>query len=114
MKKYKDEKTNLEHLAEKAAKIIQIKTQCTRFGVKDYSSQNGRTNQNELGREIGQLLFIVDILLENKTIRLDDLLKGKQEKRLLLSKFYNKTTAMESLRQERWSKIKNRQKQPPF
>lgn len=85
---YGDTATNLEQLAEEASEICRIKSKCMRFGLDDYHPKNLAVNRVSLAHEVGHLLTIVDILVENETISADDIFEGRKQKRDSLKQWY--------------------------
>ena len=90
--KYNNTATNLEQLAEEANEIGRIKSKCVRFGLDDYHPKNLAVNRVALAHEIGHLLTIVDILIENKTIDATDVFDGRDQKRRSLKEWYRPLT----------------------
>jgi hypothetical protein len=86
--RYNDTATNLEQLAEEANEIGRIKSKCMRFGLDDFHPKNLAVNRKALAHEIGHLLTIVDILIENKTIDAKDVFDGRIQKRESLKEWY--------------------------
>jgi len=86
--KYNNTATNLEQLAEEANEIGRIKSKCMRFGLDDFHPKNLAVNRKALAHEIGHLLTVVDILIENETIDANDVFEGRRQKRESLKAWY--------------------------
>ena len=87
--KYIDTTLNLEILAEEASEIIQAKSKIIRFGLTDYHPKNEYPNDKQLAHEIGHLMFLVQILVDNKTIKQEDINEGYFHKKEKMPKWYN-------------------------
>ncbi len=79
---------NLEHLAEEAAEVIQIKSKIVRFGLADLWPERGKTNQQALGEEVGNMLAIIDLLMEQGVIVALDVRRGKENKLRRMKRWY--------------------------
>lgn len=75
---------NLEVLVEEAGEIIQAKSKIIRFGLHDYHPKNKMPNQQKLGMEIGNMLKMVDILVDQGIILTEDINRGNEEKEIKL------------------------------
>lgn len=62
MKEQEREVMNI--LSEECAEVIQAISKCHRFGLDNYKPGKPKTNREHLEEEIGDLLAMVDILLE--------------------------------------------------
>ena len=71
----------MDILQEECAEVIQAVSKCRRFGLNNYKPGKPRTNVECLEEEIGDLLAMVDILVENSVISLDSLQIAKQAKK---------------------------------
>lgn len=90
MTKYNNIPLNLEILVEECAEVIHIKSKIFRFGIDNYyPKENGKLNGERLAQEIGDLLVMVDILVENGLFTKDDLEQAKIRKLKKLEKDYN-------------------------
>lgn len=82
------DKKDLEALAitqEECAEVIQAVSKMLRFGPD--SHWNGRTTQQDLELEVGDLLAMVDILVERGVVRLNEIEAQKVCKREKLHKW---------------------------
>ena len=96
--KFNDEEQNLTVLQEECAEvirectnIIQIVSKIKRFGLENYHPDDPDkvTNLDHLTQELGDLLAMVEILVDNDIgITFKDLDEAIQRKREKLSKFY--------------------------
>lgn len=89
---FNNESENLEILAEEAAEVIEqlmikhltrvlrLKSKINRFGIDDYHPKNKKPNRGALTEELGHVLAMIDILVENGTIDRDGLEKYKRAK----------------------------------
>ena len=89
--RFNNEAMNLEILAEEAAEIIQAKSKAVRFGIDDYHPKNGVPNREKLEEEIGHLLGIIDVLIDNGTLDQLHIALAKSEKILKMEKWYFRT-----------------------
>ena len=55
-------------LSEECAEVIQAISKCHRFGMDNYKPGKPKTNRDHLQEEIGDLLAMIDILLEMDVI----------------------------------------------
>jgi len=82
----------LDILQEECAEVIVEISKCRRFGLDSYHYQTGVKHSDMLEMEIGDVLAIIDILLEQKLINQDKLDAAKQTKKSKLkqwSKIYD-------------------------
>jgi len=69
----------LRILQEECAEVIQVVSKGCRFGFD--VPYNGHTNRQLLTREVGDVLCLVNILIENKVIDLIDVRVAEDQKR---------------------------------
>jgi NTP pyrophosphatase (non-canonical NTP hydrolase) len=77
-------------LQEECAEVIQAISKCYRFGL-DNSHKSGLTQRANLEMEIGDMLALVDILIEQGVVNLNNLTAAKAnkiEKLKIWSKLY--------------------------
>lgn len=55
-------------LQEECAEVIQAISKCLRFGIDNYKPGKPKTNREHLEEELGDLLAMIDILLESGEI----------------------------------------------
>jgi NTP pyrophosphatase (non-canonical NTP hydrolase) len=70
-------------LSEECAEVIQAISKCHRFGMDNFKPGKPKTNREHLEEELGDLLAMVDIMLEKGIIvqeHLDVAIKNKIEK----------------------------------
>ena len=79
-KRYTNESTNLEILAEECAEVSQIKSKIVRFGLDDTYPARGMSNRQALELELGHVLTMIHILCEQGTISYDNVLAGADSK----------------------------------
>lgn len=72
---------NLELLAEESAEIVHAKAKIFRFGLTE-------ENLDRLNAEVGDILAIVDILVDTKVLDRDKLSKASRDKLAKLQTFY--------------------------
>jgi NTP pyrophosphatase (non-canonical NTP hydrolase) len=67
---------------EECAEVIQVISKIHRFGIghEHVSSHRGITNTEKLEEEVGDLLAMIDLLIENKILATDKLNEAKQKK----------------------------------
>ncbi len=90
LSQFNDVLQNLEIMAEKCAEIQQAKSKIVRFGIDDYHPKNKIPNREKLEQEIGHLLLIFDILIENGLITTEGVESGKIHKYEKMPKWYKK------------------------
>ena len=73
-------------LAEEAGEIVQAVGKIQRHGV-DSQYPNGETNRQALGREIGELIFLVKRMIENGDVTNEDISRGDAAKLERFRKF---------------------------
>ena len=83
---FPDVAENLEILAEECGEVIVAKSKVLRFGSQ--SKWNSPTNQRLLGLEVGDLMAMIQILMDNGFLRQSDVEDGIARKLEKLSKFY--------------------------
>jgi NTP pyrophosphatase (non-canonical NTP hydrolase) len=79
-------------LQEECAEVIQAVSKCYRFGL-DNSHKSGATQRANLEMEVGDMLALVDILIEQGIVDLNNLNAAKVnkiEKLKIWSKLYDK------------------------
>jgi NTP pyrophosphatase (non-canonical NTP hydrolase) len=76
-------------LSEECAEVIQAISKCHRFGMDNYKPGKPKTNRDHLQEEIGDLLAMVDILLEMDVIEQTILDSAKRAKIEKLKKWSN-------------------------
>ena len=67
-------------LSEECAEVIQAVSKCHRFGIDNYKPGKPKTNREHLEDEIGDLLAMVDILLEMNVVSLPHMEMAKKAK----------------------------------
>lgn len=78
---FPDIKSTLEHLAEEAAEVIQMKSKVIRFGLNDeWPVDSGMTNRKKLAEELGHLLAVIDILKAHEIVTQDEMDTHKWKK----------------------------------
>jgi NTP pyrophosphatase (non-canonical NTP hydrolase) len=76
-------------LSEECAEVIQAISKCHRFGLDNYKPGKPKTNCDHLQEEIGDLLAMVDILLDMQVISKSSLEMAKLAKIEKLKKWSN-------------------------
>lgn len=67
-------------LSEECAEVVQAISKCHRFGIDNYKPGKPKTNREHLEEEIGDLLAMVDILLEMGVVNSANLDQAKLAK----------------------------------
>jgi len=85
---------NKEHevmniLSEECAEVIQAISKCHRFGIDNIKPGKPKTNREHLEEELGDLLAMVDIMLEKNLIKQDSLNIAKTNKIQKLKQWSN-------------------------
>lgn len=82
-------------LSEECAEVIQAISKCHRFGMDNIKPGKPKTNREHLEEEIGDLLAMVDIMLEKGIVyqdKLDIAKNNKIDKLKLWSTIFDKET----------------------
>ena len=87
MKEQEREVMNI--LSEECAEVIQAISKCHRFGLDNYKPGKPKTNREHLEEELGDLLAMVDILLEMGVIKKSNLQQAEIAKVEKLKKWSN-------------------------
>jgi NTP pyrophosphatase (non-canonical NTP hydrolase) len=77
---------------EECAEVIQAISKISRFGIDNLKPGKPKTNREHLEEELGDLLAMIDILLENNVVTQDNLdvaKHAKKEKLKLWSTIYS-------------------------
>jgi len=83
------EKEVMDILQEECAEVIQAVSKISRFGIDNFKPGKPKTNREHLEEELGDMLAMIDILLEKKLISLDKLEIAKSAKIEKLKKWSN-------------------------
>lgn len=67
-------------LAEECAEVIQSISKCNRFGIDNLKPGKPKTNREHLEDELGDVLAMIDIMLEHDIIQRDKLDSAKNNK----------------------------------
>ncbi len=78
--KYRNMERNLVHLFEEASEVIHVTSKIIRFGIKDRMKGQELTNQERLGREVGNMLAMVELLVMAGDVRPVDIEGGMKAK----------------------------------
>jgi NTP pyrophosphatase (non-canonical NTP hydrolase) len=78
MKEKIDEVMNI--LSEECAEVIVAVSKISRFGIDNYKPGKPKTNREHLEEEIGDVLAMIDILLEKSVVSLEHLEIAKRAK----------------------------------
>ena len=76
----------LDITQEECAEVIQSISKCRRFGINN-SHKNGQTQRENLTQEIGDMLCMIDLMLEHNIVDLKEVEIAKQTKRIKLTKW---------------------------
>ena len=74
------EKEVMDILQEECAEVIQAVSKVSRFGIDNYNPGKPKTNREHMEEELGDLLAMVDIMLEQGIVSWDNLEVAKQAK----------------------------------
>ena len=77
----------MDILQEECAEVIQAVSKCRRFGLNNVKPGKDRTNLECLEEEVGDLLAMVDILVEKNILSLDNLNAANKAKKEKLKKW---------------------------
>jgi NTP pyrophosphatase (non-canonical NTP hydrolase) len=83
------EKEVMDILQEECAEVIQAVSKISRFGIDNYKPGKPKTNREHLEEELGDMLAMIDIMLELSVISLDNLEIAKKAKIEKLKKWSN-------------------------
>ena len=70
----------MDILQEECAEVIQIISKCRRFGIDETHIKSGKSNRANLEEELGDMLALVQILVELGVVTEQNLEQAKQEK----------------------------------
>jgi NTP pyrophosphatase (non-canonical NTP hydrolase) len=76
-------------LSEECAEVIQAISKCHRFGLDNYKPGKPKTNKEHLEEELGDLMAMIDILIEMKVVQTENLVLAKVAKIEKLKKWSN-------------------------
>lgn len=79
----------LDILQEECAEVIQEVSKCRRFGLDNTNPINGILHKDLLSQEIGDIICLVDILVEQNVISRSDILLSRDRKREKLKQWSN-------------------------
>lgn len=79
----------MDILQEECAEVIQAVSKCRRFGTDNHKAGETQTNLEHLEEELGDMLAMIDIMLEFNVISLEHLEKAKVAKIEKLKKWSN-------------------------
>jgi NTP pyrophosphatase (non-canonical NTP hydrolase) len=79
----------MDILQEEAAEVIQAVSKCSRFGIDNYKPGKPKTNREHLEEELGDLLAMVDIMLDKGIVSQAKLDEAKENKKYKLKKWSN-------------------------
>jgi NTP pyrophosphatase (non-canonical NTP hydrolase) len=74
---------------EECAEVIQAISKISRFGIDNYKPGKPKTNREHLEEELGDMLAMIDIMLEKGVVTLDNLNIAKAAKIEKLKKWSN-------------------------
>ena len=79
----------MDILQEECAEVIQAVSKISRFGIDNLKPGKPKTNREHLEEELGDMLAMIDIMLEKSVISLDHLEIAKKAKIEKLIKWSN-------------------------
>jgi NTP pyrophosphatase (non-canonical NTP hydrolase) len=65
---------------EECAEVIQAVSKCERFGIDNYKPGKPKTNREHLEEEVGDLLAMLDLLIERHIVSQNNVLIAKRAK----------------------------------
>jgi len=74
------EKEVMDILQEECAEVIQAVSKISRFGIDNFKPGKPKTNRDHLEEELGDMLAMIDIMLELRVISIDNLEVAKKAK----------------------------------
>ena len=83
------EKEVMDILQEECAEVIQAVSKISRFGIDNFKPGKPKTNRDHLEEELGDMLAMIDIMLELRVISIDNLEVAKKAKIEKLKKWSN-------------------------
>lgn len=89
------EKEVMDILQEECAEVIQAVSKISRFGIDNFKPGKPKTNREHLEEELGDMLAMIDILIEQGIVSsssLDNAKHAKIEKLKKWSNIYDNTT----------------------
>jgi NTP pyrophosphatase (non-canonical NTP hydrolase) len=86
-----DEKTKdvMDILQEECAEVIQAVSKISRFGIDNFKPGKPKTNREHLEEELGDMLAMIDIMLEINLVDIDKLEVAKKAKIVKLKQWSN-------------------------
>ncbi len=79
----------MDILQEEAAEVIQAVSKISRFGIDNLKPGKPKTNREHLEEELGDMLAMIDILLEKNVVSMNNLEIAKQAKIQKLKQWSN-------------------------
>jgi NTP pyrophosphatase (non-canonical NTP hydrolase) len=79
----------MDILQEECAEVIQAVSKISRFGIDNYKPGKPKTNREHLEEELGDMLAMIDIMMELRVISLNNLEIAKKAKIEKLKKWSN-------------------------
>jgi NTP pyrophosphatase (non-canonical NTP hydrolase) len=79
----------MDILQEECAEVIQAVSKISRFGIDNFKPGKPKTNREHLEEELGDMLAMIDIMLEKNVISLENLEAAKAAKIEKLKKWSN-------------------------
>lgn len=74
-------------LGEECAEVIQAITKCERFGIDNFKPGKSKTNREHLETELGDVLAMIDLLVDYGTVNLPKIMEAKVAKRQKLKEW---------------------------
>ena len=84
--------TLIKILIEECSEVIKVCCKISRFGFLDYNPDDPKksTNIDKLEKEAGDILAMIDILVNNEILTKSGLENAKQSKFIKLAKYYDR------------------------
>ena len=70
----------MDILQEECAEVIQAVSKISRFGIDNFKPGKPKTNREHLEEELGDMLAMIDIMLEFSVVSIDNLETAKKAK----------------------------------
>ena len=76
-------------LQEECAEVIQAVSKINRFGINNFKPGKPKTNGEHLEEELGDVLAMIDLLVETRVVSKDKLAEANQAKKIKLQTWSN-------------------------
>lgn len=83
----KQTKEIMDILQEECAEVIQAVSKCSRFGIDTISMRTEKSNRHNLTEEVGDVLCMIDLLIERGILTDSDVYDARAAKKVKLEKW---------------------------